>query len=146
MTAVDLAALRDQTIREEGPGPMKNGRYFPYVCPAGKTTIGWGFNIEDVGISAATVEQMWNERANEVLTDLRSFAWFSELDPVRQRALFDMRYVLGPTKFRRFRKFLAAMGRHDYPAAKRELLDSHMSRDIPGRTMRMAKAIERGQG
>lgn len=146
MTTADLAALRDQTIREEGTGPMRHGRYLPYRCSKGKLTIGYGFNIEDVGISQATVEQMWRERADECLTDLRSFPWFLILDPVRQRAVFDMRYQLGPTRFRGFKQFIAAMGRHDYAAAKDEVLDSDLARsDAPGRAMRVATAIDTGK-
>lgn len=128
-------------MREEGTGPMRRGRYFPYEDTVGKLTIGWGFNIEDVGISADTVEHMWRERRDEVLNDLRGFYWFQDLDVPRQRAVFDMRYILGPAKFRMFKRFLAAMLRHDYTAAAASLRASRMARQIPARVERMARAL-----
>lgn len=146
MTTADLAALRSDLIRDEGTGPVRGGRFLPYRCPADKLTIGYGRNIQDTGISAATAMQMLNEDIAECEADLLTFPWYRGLDGVRQRAVLNMRFNLGPGEFRAFKRFLAAMARGDYKVAKAEVYASKAAAvDAPARYARIGRLIDTGE-
>src|SRR5678816_491026 len=100
----DLQRLVDQLILHEG------FRLKPYVDTVGKITIGVGRNLTDKGISRSEGLILLDNDIAEVVTDLaQSFPWFPHLDPIRQRVLMDMRFNLGPTRFRKFVSTLASV-------------------------------------
>lgn len=138
MTTADLAALRDQLIRHEGL------RLRVYTDTAGKATIGVGRNLVDKGITTTEALTLLDHDINECLTDLRSFGWFAALDPVRQRAIVDLRFNLGPSRLRGFTKFLAAMEQGDYLTAKEELRDSAWATQVGTRATRLMQMIKTG--
>lgn len=144
MTTLDRDAMRAELRRDEGTGPMAKGRYFPYRCPAGKLTIGCGRNLDDAGISAATETQMLDEDIDACLADLQTFPWFLTLDPVRVRAVVNLRFNLGAGTFRTFRLFVEAMSRKDYAAAGTELRRSNWARQVKDRAARVIAMIETG--
>ena len=96
MTSEDLDALRQQLRLHEGL------RLFPYVDTVGKTTIGCGRNLTDKGITIEEARFLLDHDITECLADLHSFGWFIGLDSIRQRALVDLRFNLGPIRFRGF--------------------------------------------
>jgi lysozyme len=138
VTTADLAALREQLIRHEGL------RLRPYRCSAGKWTIGVGRNLEDHGITAPEAMALLDHDIEECLADLRQWGWFLLLDPVRQRALIDMRFNLGPSRLRGFKKFLNAMGQGDWARAYDEMLHSAWATQVGGRAMRLARMVRDG--
>ena len=124
---------------------MKFGRHFPYQCPAGKWTLGYGRNIEDVGISAEEARDLLDTDINACLDDLCTFQWFYALDPIRQRALVDMRFQLGSGGFRGFVQMIAALGRGDYAGAAAAARDSKWARtDSPERAKTVTAMLETG--
>ena len=130
----------------EGSGPMRQGRHFPYKCPADKWTIGYGRNIEDVGISSEEARDLLDHDILACLSDLSSFAWFAGLDPVRQRALCDMRFQLGTQGFRGFSKMIAALVLGDFVAAAEQARDSKWAReDSPARAATIAAMLDTGR-
>ena len=52
---MNLQEVQNMLIRHEGL------KLFPYQCPAGKTTIGVGRNLDDKGISEKEAMYMLNE-------------------------------------------------------------------------------------
>lgn len=141
MTTDDLDALKQQLVRHEG---FKLKVYFDSL---GIPTIGVGRNLRDKGISATTATQMLDEDIAECLTDLGTFAWFADLDPIRQRALVDLRFNLGPSRLRGFRQLLDACARGDFAAASRELLDSRWARQVqPRRRDTLVRQLRDGGG
>lgn len=111
MTTAEREALRQQLIAHEGL------RLTPYRCTAGALTIGVGRNLEGRGITAQEAMYLLDNDIKACLDDLATFAWFGRLNAVRQRALLDMRFQLGPAGFRSFTRTLAAVDRADYAAA-----------------------------
>jgi lysozyme len=80
------------------------------------------------------------------LADLRTFPWWGGLDAVRQRALVDMRFQLGPAGFRGFRKMLAALAIRNYAAAAHHARDSKWARtDSPTRATTITAMLESGK-
>jgi lysozyme len=141
VTTKDYADLRQQLIAHEGL------RRRPYRCTAGKLTIGIGRNLEDRDLSMATIAQMFDEDISECESDLGgSFGWFAALDPVRQRALIDLRFNLGPTRLRTFKQMLAAMARGDWFEAAAELEDSKWATQVqPARVERLTRMLRTGR-
>ena len=100
----------------------------PYYCPAGALTVGYGRNLDAKGISQDEALYLLSNDIDECMTDLQEFDWWYQLDPARQSAMIDMRYNLGATGFRKFRKMLNCMSMKDYHGAAREMLDSKAAR------------------
>lgn len=117
----------------------------PYRCSANKLTIGYGRNIEDVGIDRDEARYLLERDINRCLADLSQFQWFYKLNPIRQRAIVDMRFQLGPGKFRGFTTMLEALARADYAAAATAALDSKWAQlDTPARAAEIAEMLRTG--
>lgn len=100
-------------------------RLMPYHCTAGKLTIGVGRNIEDRGISRDEALYMLENDLQECFADLsRVFIDFHGFGKARQYALVDLRLNLGPSRFRTFRRMIAAVNNNDWHQAAAELKDS----------------------
>lgn len=114
-------------------------RLHAYLCPAGKLTIGIGRNIDPSGGKGITKDEsallLMNDIA-ECTTDLQNlfgsniWNWMSEN---RKIALIDMRFCLGPNRFRGFRRMIAAIHKGDWADAGREAMDSKWAREDVGK-------------
>jgi lysozyme len=97
-------------------------RLKPYLCPAGKLTIGIGRNLEGKGITEQEAVMLLENDIQECLDDLTPlFDAFDTLpEPVRQ-VLVDMRFNLGPGRFRQFKKMIAAVNARNFPQAAAQM-------------------------
>ena len=139
MTTPDRAALRDQLIAHEGL------RLRVYLDTVGKATIGVGRNLVDRGITTDEALMLLDHDVDECDGDLRAFGWFAALDPVRQRALVDLRFNLGPYRFRGFVKMLDALARQDYAGAAIELASSAWATQVqPSRVACLVRQLRTG--
>jgi len=128
---VNLERLKKTLIQYEGTGKVIKDRLMPYKCPAGKLTIGYGRNIEDVGISKAEAEFMLdNDITSSVYLCRRMFPSFDTLDDVRQEVLVNMMFNMGDTAFSKFRKFKAAVEAKDWERAASEMENSRWYKQI----------------
>ena len=133
-----MTDLHAQLVRHEGL------RLKPYTDTVGKLTIGVGRNLTDKGISEATAYQMLDEDIDEAVADLAIFPWFAGLDAVRQRVLVDMRFNLGPSRFRQFRQTLAAVAHGEYVKASDQMLKSKWAAQVKGRARTLARMMATG--
>ena len=86
--------LRSELKRDEGE------RLRLYKCSSGKFTIGIGRNIEDNGISKDESELMFANDVDRVEKEARSiFGNWKSIEDARQRALVNMLFNLGMTRF-----------------------------------------------
>ena len=111
-------------------------RLKPYKCTAGKLTIGYGRNLEDVGITVEEAEFMLETDITRVVEDLDGifgFRLFCALSNSRQRALTDMMFNLGRTRFKKFKKMIRAVKEGNFQQAANELLDSRYATQVPYR-------------
>ena len=160
-------SLEDQLILHEGL------RLEVYKCPADYWTIGVGRNLEGkpltkgeqehiLGRSGLTPDQVISilkERgvtkdealfllANDIedaVKDLSSFDWYEDLNPIRKKVVIDMRYNLGPTRFREFRRMITALAGQDYEVAADEMIDSQWYRQVGNRSKRLVKMMATGE-
>ena len=113
-------------------------RLHAYLCPAGRWTLGVGRNIDERGGKGITKSEstflLLNDIA-ECTTDLQNLfggAW-NWMSDNRKIALIDMRFCLGPSRFRGFRRMIAAIKREDWADAGKEAMDSKWAREDVGK-------------
>lgn len=117
-----------------------------YICPAGAHTIGHGRNVDaagGLGITEAEAEILLRNDVSRTIEECRRFGWFDDLDPDRQSVVVEMVFVLGITRFTKFRLMIFEIERDpsDFSAAARELLDSKFATQLPARATRLARLM-----
>lgn len=117
-------------------------------CPAGFLTIGYGRNVDPnggKGITEAEAQVLLSNDITECDADLRKvFAAWDTFSLRRKATLLNLRFQLGPSRFRVFRKMIAAIEKDDWELAAAELRDSHLMTQTPRRTSRRASELEQG--
>jgi lysozyme len=131
--------LMDQLIRHESL------RLKPYMDSVGKITIGVGRNLSDVGITTAEAMVLLENDINDVLADLRTFDWFPGLDAVRRRVLVDMRFNLGPSRFRGFKAMLRYVSVGEYELAAKAMRNSLWAKQVKTRADRLIVMMRTGR-
>ena len=114
----------------------------PYECSVGKITIGYGRNIEDNGITREEALFLLRNDIKVTRGELsHSFEWFQSLPDAKQGALINMCFNLGLTRFRKFKKMIAALEVGDYKAASIQMLDSRWANQVGERARRLARVM-----
>lgn len=109
-------------------------KFKPYLCSAGKLTIGIGHNLESKGISKAVSDLLYEEDITEVINDLASiFRNFYELPEQVQIVLANMRFQLGYGGFRSFKQMISAVRNKNWPEMIKQMKDSNWYKQVPNR-------------
>lgn len=119
-------------------------RLHPYLCTAGKQTIGYGRNLDDVGITEAEAEAMLRSDIEIAIQDAKSFATaavWQRLSPYRQAVLINMAFNLGLSRLSQFKRMQTNLARHAYADAADEMLNSRWARQVPNRARRLAELM-----
>ena len=120
-----------------------------YKCSSGKLTIGVGRNIDPEGGIGLTMDEIEYLLSNDILRCIKElsteYAWFGDLDEVRQEAIINIFLNLGATKFRLFKRALSAMEEGDYDTASTEFLDSRWAKQVGGRALELTDIIRSGE-
>lgn len=120
-------------------------RLRPYHCTAGKLTIGYGRNLQDVGISEDEAEYLLGRDVwSAYLSACTFFPRLDTLTTARQHVLVSMSFQLGHTRMRGFKKFEAALSAGDYQQAAAEMLNSAWARQTPQRVKELAIMMVNG--
>lgn len=78
----------------------------------------------------------------ECETDLHTiFDNFEGLDDIRKNVLIDMRFNLGPNRFRQFKKMIAAVRKKDWQQAAEEMKDSNWYRQVGKRAKNLCEMM-----
>lgn len=133
MSAIDIA--RVDLKRDEGL------RLKVYRCTANKNSIGYGRNLDDKGITLEEAELMLDNDIAECIQDLATFHWWNGLTDLRQAALINLRFNLGPARFRGFKKMIKALEMRDYTEAAFQVLNSNYAKQVGKRAERVAEAL-----
>lgn len=120
-------------------------RLKPYLCTEGKTTIGYGRNLDDNGITESEAELLLEHDIQRAQQDAEQFAFFKALNETRQAVIIDMLFNLGVSRFRQFEKMLAALEKHDYAAAADEMLDSKWAKQVGVRAKNLNQLMISGE-
>jgi len=106
----------------------------PYRCTSGRLTIGVGRNLDDKGITEAEALYLLENDINECLDDLYTIFpnWIS-ISPNRRLVLVDMRFQLGATGFRGFKRLIQAIRTGDIEKAIQSIKGSLYYKQVPDR-------------
>ncbi len=143
-----MAALETELRVDEGY------RLKLYKDSVGKWTIGIGHNIDDLGLSPAIVTAIFAEdvAAVEAMLD-KYFAWWRQLDEVRQRVVINLAFNLGPQLGQEethpgLLKWTTTMGKiqaHDFAgAADAMLANGRWVSQVGPRAQRLADRMRKG--
>lgn len=131
--------LIDQLVAHEGL------RLKPYKCTAGKTTIGVGRNLDDVGITEEEARFLLANDIERCKADLdANLPWWRGLNETRQRVLLDMCFNLGITRLLQFKNTLSAVRAGDFTNAARGMLDSKWATQVGKRATTLASMMMTG--
>lgn len=133
---LDLAA---QLRRDEGL------RLKPYKDSVGKLSIGYGRNLDDVGIFSAEADVLLaNDIRNATVILESNFPWTTNLDQVRKDVLLNMTFNMGIGGVAGFKDMLASVQSGNYSAAARAMLDSKWAEQVGPRAQRLSIQMESG--
>ena len=136
---MNLDQIKADLIRDEGI------RLKPYRDTVGKTTIGIGRNLDDMGITESEADFLLETDIVRTIADLDGvYPWWRELSPNRQRALVNMAFNLGITRLVKFRKMMAAFRDGDYETAGHEAFQSAWAGQVGQRANRIRDLIVEG--
>ena len=118
---------------------------YPYTCPTGHLTIGYGHNLEN-GITLEVAEALLqSDMAQAQLEVGKSLPWSNQLDEVRQYVLVDMCFNMGLKRLLTFKKMLAAVKAGYYERAAYEMLNSRWAGQVGRRATELAKMMKTGE-
>lgn len=118
----------------------------PYICTAGRLTIGWGRNLEDDGISLDEGNLMLENDMKRTDKDLRTCQWYLGAPNSVQDALFNMCFNLGLPRLLGFKKMIQAIEDKNYTKAAFEALNSKWAIQLPNRAKEVSVMIREGYG
>ena len=137
--------LIEELRRDEGV------RHSPYLDSVGIKTVGVGHNLEAKPLDLTyplTDEQVDLILAADLVSvfhDLDgNLGWWRTLSYPRQRAMANMCFNLGITRFLGFRRMLLAVERGHYDQAASEMLNSKWANQVFSRAIRLAKMMAEG--
>ncbi len=114
-------------------------RLKPYTDNVGKLTVGYGHNLDDLGISERIANLMLEEDFSNALIDLnRSLPWWKTLSDPQRRGLLNMTFNLGLPKLLKFKKMLRALESGNSERAAAEAIDSKWAKQVGKRAWRIA--------
>lgn len=117
----------------------------PYRDSMGLLTIGYGRNLDDVGISEHEAEMLLAaDAAGAEAALFKAIPWAKDLDPVRQDVLINMAFNMGINKLLGFVNTLHYVSVGDYARAAEGMLNSLWARQVKSRAIELAKHMETG--
>ena len=131
--------LRSQLERHEGL------RLKPYLDTVGKLTVGYGRNLEDVGISRDEADFMLDNDIDQVERQLETVDEYRDLDPVRQTVIANMAFNMGFAGLMGFKNMWEAIGRRDWNSASKEMMQSKWARQVGVRAVELSEIMRTGE-
>lgn len=119
-----------------------------YQDTEGVWTIGVGRNINPengLGLSDDEIDLLLTNDLSRCESEAYdNFQWFADLDEARQDGILNMIFNLGISRFKGFKKAIAAMEEKDYETAHTEFMDSKWSRQVGQRAIEVTNMIRSG--
>lgn len=149
MIAFDRLKLEEELVRDEGCV------FEVYEDHLGYATCGVGHLVregdaeygEPIGtpVSPDEVNAYLTLDIDTAVSEVsKRYAFFKDLNDVRQRVMINMTFNLGSTRLALFKKFLAAVERQDWDVAAAEMLDSKWARQVGNRAVRLSEMMKHG--
>ena len=134
---MNIELLKEELLRDEGL-ELK-----PYTDTVGKTTIGVGRNLSDVGITRAEAMHLLENDIGKASAELdRVKPSWRDMSDDQQRALVNLTFNMGMPRLQHFKKMWAALESGRFATAADELLNSRYASQVGDRAKRMAELLE----
>lgn len=120
-------------------------RLKPYQDSRGILTIGYGRNLEDVGISQEEAEYLLQNDIRQAREGAKTLVKnFDDLSYSRKNVLINMTFNMGLPTIRKFVHMRNAIEREDFVEASRQMLNSHWARQVGSRAEELAEQMRLG--
>jgi len=140
MKAATRGRLRDSIKLHEGL------RLKPYKDSVGKLTIGFGRNLDDVGIFENEAGYMLEGDIDRAEQDLLiRYPWAEDIGDVRIAVFTEMSFNLGAKRFAGFKRMLAAAQAGNVDLVAVEMLDSKWFDQVGNRALTLAERYRTGE-
>lgn len=134
-----MTKLEEQLINDEGFMSK------PYKDTVGKVTIGYGRNLDDVGISRSEAYAMLQNDIIKVRSELMvKLPFFKSLTDGRQNALLNMAFNMGTNGLLKFKNTLKLIEEKNFEQASIEVLKSKWASQVGSRANRISLQIKNG--
>ncbi len=135
-----MSKLQEQLKRHEGL------KLKAYQCTANRTTIGYGRNLDDKGITQAEADLMLENDVIFLMSVLPGkIDFFNGLNKPRADVLVNMAFNLGVNGLLKFKKMLTAMDDGYFELAACEMIDSKWARQVGDRALELAEQMKTGE-
>jgi lysozyme len=118
-------------------------RFKPYKCTAGKLTIGYGHNLDDLGISQRVADLLLKEDAE--IADIACYKIFGEQyeswSENRRLGWLNLAFNLGHGRLLQFRNTIRAARIEDWPEVEKGLRASLWFKQVGKRAERVIKMV-----
>lgn len=115
----------------------------PYKDTVDKWTIGYGRNLDDVGISLDEAEFLLRNDIQRCHWELRgNLSFYLSSPPDIRDVLVDMCYNLGITRLLGFKKMLKAVENKDWQGMTEEMQNSKWAEQVPNRVSSLVRYIQ----
>ena len=122
-------------------------RLKPYRCPAGKLTIGYGRNLEDVGITPEEADYLFTNDYNNAIANLKALLVangikYEDVHKDVFYALTDMMFNMGYDRLSKFKKLLYELKNGSYEGVAREMKNSKWYTQVGDRSKKLLTIIK----
>lgn len=112
-----------------------------YKDSVGISTIGYGRNLEAVGLSREEAEYLLENDLKRCIDALEELPVYNKLDPMRQAVLIDMCFNLGFQGLLGFKKFIKCLEVSDWEGASKAMLSSVWANQVGHRAKKLSTII-----
>lgn len=132
--------LTEMLKKEEG------FRRFPYKDTVGKLTVGFGRNLDNIGISKEEAEILLSNDVAMAEAELRkNIEYYDDLDASTKVVLIDMCFNMGIGKLMQFKKMFSAIKENNKELTAKEMLNSKWATQVGVRAQKLAYFMEMGK-
>ena len=139
---MNIERLSKQLKRHEGSN-IKNAKHYPYKCPAGKLTVGYGHNVEDNGLSEKIAMELLRDDVTIAEREIKKIVEnYDSLSDERQEVLVNMLFNVGLPTLKKFRNMLFAVEKNDFETAAEEMQNSRWYRQVGNRGRELVEQMK----
>jgi lysozyme len=113
-----------------------------YTCSGGKKTVGYGRNLQDIGISEEEAEMLLKNDIYEATNQLlNAFPFMATFSDVRISAMINFTFNVGIGTVRKFSNTIEYLKNEDWEAAADEMMDSKWAEQVGNRAIQITEQI-----
>ena len=117
-----------------------------YTCSGGKKTVGYGRNLQDIGISEEEAEMLLKNDIYEATNQLlNAFPFMATFSDVRISAMINFTFNVGIGTVRKFSNTIEYLKNEDWEAAADEMMDSKWAEQVGDRAIQITEQIRTGK-